>query len=191
MVYSRIFQNNYKKTNPTSIKTLAEQLVAFFKAKNISGVSLIIAGYEQNEIGKAYLVNLGQEVDERLSRTTNAGGFLRIGQDDVVTRIINGRSQELFELDFVKKAQDEGVDIVAELNKAHYIVNWGTITLQDAVDFCVLMTKITESVQRFSDGTFLHPGSVPGVGGSIDVAIITADNGFEWTQKKELKVPEK
>jgi hypothetical protein len=68
-----------------------------------------------------------------------------------------------------------------------YIINWSTITLQDAIDFCVIMTRTTESIQRFSDGTILSPGGITGVGGEIDIAVITPDKGFTWLKKKKLK----
>jgi len=73
-----------------------------------------------------------------------------------------------------------------QLNKLEYIMNWGTITLQDAIDFCVLMTRTTESIQRFSDGTILKPGGIPGVGDEIDVAVITPREGFRWLKEKKL-----
>ena len=73
------------------------------------------------------------------------------------------------------------------MNKLEYVINWATITLQDAIDFCVLMTRTTESIQRFSDGTFLAPGGITGVGGEIDIAVITPEKGFAWLKKKKLK----
>lgn len=177
-----------KKTNPPSIKIVAENLIKYFQDKKLDNISFIVAGYGEDETGKAYLCNVPGEVIEGLSRDTSYGGFLRIGQQDVVSRIMNGWAPELFEIDFIKKAQDDGVDIGVEMNKAQYNVNWGTITMQDAVDFCLLMTQITESIQRFSDGTILHPGGIPGVGGPVDIATITLADGFCWLRKKELKV---
>jgi hypothetical protein len=50
------------------------------------------------------------------------------------------------------------------------------------------MTRITESIQRFSDGTYMNPGGITGVGGAIDVATITPENDFKWEKRKELKV---
>jgi hypothetical protein len=50
------------------------------------------------------------------------------------------------------------------------------------------MTRITESVQRFSDGTITTPGGIAGVGGAIDIAKITPDDGFAWVRQKHLAV---
>ncbi len=172
---------------PRPIKDLAEALIEYLSRKGIDGLSVIIAGYTMDDIGKAYLFNVPGSLNEDLSRDTDTGGFLRIGQQEVVTRIMNGWGMDIFGLDFVKKAQEGGVDVGTELNKVSYIVNWSAITIQDAIDFCVLMTRITESIQRFSDGTRLNPGDTPGVGGPIDIAIITP-RGFEWLARKELKI---
>jgi len=43
-------------------------------------------------------------------------------------------------------------------------------------------------VQRFSDGIAANPGDIPGVDGSVDVAVITADQGFLWVSRKKLKI---
>jgi len=154
----------------------------------IETISFIVAGYDADGIGRAYYCLAPVDPTDPVSRNTEVGGFLRIGQDDIVTRIINGWAPEIQNMPFVKKAQSDGVNIYEELGKVCHIINWGVMTLQDSVDFCVLMTRITESVQRFSDGTHMSPGGITGVGGAIDVAKITPDSDFEWIRKKELVV---
>ncbi len=52
------------------------------------------------------------------------------------------------------------------------------------------MIQTTSAIQRFSDGVAADPGDMPGVGGSIDVAVITPDKGFVWINKKNLNVGE-
>ena len=64
------------------------------------------------------------------------------------------------------------------------------MTLQDGIDFCTLMIQTTSAMQRFSDGINADPGDMPGVGGPIDVAVITPDSGFMWINKKKLKFGE-
>ncbi len=183
-------ESNMKLNDKLSTKEITQQLIDYLKEKKVDSMSLIVAGYDLDGVGRAYLVNVPGETNEDLSRNTSVGGFLRIGQDEVVTRVMNGWSYELINLDFIKELQAKGVNVFAELSKAQYIVNWGTITMQDSVDFCVSMTKMTENVQRFSDGTPLNPGGNPGVGGPVDVATITLDNGFQWLRRKQLKINE-
>ena len=57
-------------------------------------------------------------------------------------------------------------------------------------DFHGKMIQTTSAIQRFSDGIAADPGDMPGVGGSVDVAVITPDQGFVWASKKKLKVGE-
>ena len=158
-------------------------------AGSIETINMIVAGVDNDEIGRAYAVVLPQGITNNAD--TQQCGALWVGQTDVLTRIIKGYAPEAGNLDFVKKAltQDKPATI-NELNKMEYVINWGTITLQDAIDFCVLMTRTTENIQRFSDGTFLSPGGITGVGGEVDIAIITPEKGFAWLKKKKLNYEE-
>lgn len=152
----------------------------------IETINLIVAGIDDDKIGRAFTVNVPDEpINER---DTQQCGALWVGQTDVMTRIIKGYAPEIENLNIVKQALTHNrVEVEAELRQLEYTINWGTITLQDAVDFCVLMTRTTESVQRFSDGTAVTPGGIPGVGGEIDLAVITLKDGFRWLRQKTLK----
>jgi hypothetical protein len=79
-------------------------------------------------------------------------------------------------------------EIRKQLGGLQYAIQWGTMTLQDAIDFCTLMVQTTSAIQRFSDGIIANPGDMPGVGGPVDVAVITADQGFAWVSRKKLKI---
>jgi len=153
----------------------------------IETVHFIVAGYDEDGIGRAYLTSVPD--GPSIERNTENGGVLWIGQTEIIVRILKGFGLEIYSLDFVKDAQNKNnKEVEEQLNKLEYIINWGTMTLQDAVDFNVLMTKLTESIQRFSDGTVMNPGGITGVGGHINVAIITPQEGFHWINKKEVIV---
>jgi hypothetical protein len=115
-----------------------------------------------------------------------------IGQIDVVSRIVLGFDGRIRNLKFVNEMEQKiGQDQINEqLRNLQYVIQWGTMTLQDAIDFCTLMIQTTSAIQRFSDGIGVDPGDMPGVGGPIDVAVITPDKGFVWVSKKKLKVGE-
>jgi hypothetical protein len=66
-------------------------------------------------------------------------------------------------------------EIRKQLGGLQYAIQCGTMTLQDAIDFCTLMVQTTSAIQRFSDGIIANPGDMPGVGGPVDAAVITAD----------------
>ncbi len=150
-------------------------------------IVMIVAGVDKNDdIGRAYSVAIPKGITND-SNTENCGA-LWVGQTDVMMRIVKGYAPEIENLDFVKTAlATDTAGTIGQLNNIEYIINWGTITLQDAVDFCALMTRTTENIQRFSDGTALNPGGIPGVGGDIDVAVITPEVGFKWLKRKNIR----
>jgi len=152
----------------------------------IDTIGLIVAGYDADGVGHAYLVQVPNV--STFERNTVFGGVLWIGQSEVVCRVILGYAGELHELGFVKDAAANAVNVQQELEKLEYIINWGSMTLQDSIDICVLLTKTTESIQRFSDGSNMHPGGITGVGGHINVATITPADGFRWINKRDLVV---
>lgn len=147
----------------------------------IDTINMIVAGIDMDKVGRAYSVSVPKGITNK--RDTEICGALWVGQTDVLSRIVGGWAPEIAKLEFMKNGP---IPILEELSKLEYNIGWGTITLQDAVDFCVLMTRTTESIQRFSDGTRLSPGGIPGVGGEIDIAIITPEKGFTWFKKKKL-----
>jgi hypothetical protein len=152
----------------------------------IETINMIVVGIDSDKIGRAYSVSLPKGITGE--KDTQTCGAMWVGQTDVLLRIIIGYAPEIGSLKFVQEALTKDKNQTSkELSSLEYIINWGTITIQDAVDFCVLMTRTTESIQRFSDGIPLAPGGVTGVGGEIDVAIITPENGFTWLKKKKIK----
>lgn len=156
----------------------------------IDGVILFVAGYNEDGSSEVYNVYIPGEVVKR--RDSNIKGMEYganwIGQTDVVTRIIKGWDPRIFNIVFVGEAIKEKSqqEIEKQLNNLEYAINWGAMPLQDAVDFSVLIIQTTSAIQRFSDGIMADPGDVPGVGGPIDVLIITPDEA-NWIRKKELK----
>jgi hypothetical protein len=146
---------------------------------------LTVAGFDQDGIGRAYNVFVPSGIT--VEGNTQNCGALWIGQSDVISRILKGYEPAGTNLSFIKDAVNrDPVSTNEELAKLHYIINWASMTLQDAIDFNVLITRTTESIQRFSDGTLLAPGGVTGVGGDISVAAILPDRGFIWIKKRRL-----
>jgi hypothetical protein len=152
----------------------------------IETIQMIVAGVDHDKVGRAYSVTVPKGI--AAEKDTQQCGALWLGQTDVLGRIVKGFAPEIANLEFVKDALSKNSAVVwDQLNKLEYIINWGTITLQDAIDFCVLMTRTTESIQRFSDGTVLAPGGITGVGGEVDITVITPEKGFVWLKQKKLR----
>lgn len=67
-----------------------------------------------------------------------------------------------------------------------FVISVATMTVQDAIDLSILLTRTTENLQKFSDGTATSQGGIPGVGGSIDVVYIPLKGKIQWLHRKEL-----
>lgn len=165
------------------------------KKNGVGGVQqlqFIVAGYNADGTHQAAIVYIPGTVDMKRNSTIKGMeyGANWIGQTDVVSRIVLGFDGRIGNLPMVagtaeKMGQDE---VKKQLQSLEYVIQWGTMTLQDGIDFSVLAIETTSAIQRFSDGVIGDPGDIPGVGGPVDVAIITPDKGFVWVSKKSLTV---
>jgi hypothetical protein len=195
-------KENFTKQGIEVIEIKKEQYNVKFKIKdkegnikegigNIDGLVLFVAGYNSSGSHEVYNVYIPGEIIKRRDSNDKGkeSGANWIGQTDVVSRIIKGWDGRMFNVAFVNEAikQKKIEEIEKQLNNLEYAINWGTMTLQDAIDFSVLMIQTTSAIQRFSDGIQADPGDVPGVGGPIDVLVLTPD-GPKWIKQKELKI---
>ena len=155
------------------------------------GLQFILAGYNRDRSSEVYMIYVpGANDQARDSRKQGKEfGASWIGQTDVVTRIVLGFDPRLQGIPLVREAAGKlgEAAVQQQLRGVEYSIQWGTMTLQDAVDFCQLAIETTTAIQRFSDGVAMDPGDMPGVGGPIDVAIITFDKGFTWLSRKLLR----
>lgn len=163
-------------------------------AGSVDMINLLVAGYNKDGSHEVYLCYIPGEIQKkRDSKIKNLEyGATWIGQIDVVSRIVLGFDGRIGNIKFVNESiQKFGQEeINKQLRNLEYVIQWGTMTLQDAIDFCTLMIQTTSAIQRFSDGIAADPGDMPGVGGSVDVAVITPDKGFVWINKKKLTIGE-
>jgi len=151
-----------------------------------------VVGYNNNStIGEIFFCPIPPG-DSSLLRNTNNPGCNWNGQTDVVTRLVLGFDPRIENLPFIQHTFANPIpnqpSIQSQINGLQYIINWASLTLQDAIDFAVLMVDSTIKMQRFSDGIFMNPGDLPGCGGEIDIAAITHRDGFRWIKRKELKI---
>jgi len=157
-------------------------------------ISLLVAGFDKNGSYKVYFCNIPGEISKKKDSAERGKeyGASWIGQSDVVQRVVLGYDGRIRNIKFVQESiQKYGMEeINNQLRNLEYAIQYGTMTLQDAVDFCTLIIQTTSAIQRFSDGIAADPGDIPGVGGPVDVAVITQDYGFVWLSKKKLKYAE-
>ncbi len=157
-------------------------------------INFLVAGYNKDGSYEVYVCYIPGEIQKKRDNKEKGKeyGASWIGQIDVVSRIVLGWDGRIGNVKFVNEAAKKygQKEINKQLRNLEYVIRWGTMALQDAIDFCVLMIQTTSAIQRFSDGIAADPGNMPGVGGVVDVAVITPDKGFIWINKKKLKVGE-
>jgi len=153
----------------------------------IEPIVLMIAGFDGDH---HFVFNAHVPGDIQLLRDSAdpslAYGANWIGQSDVIRRIILGFDPRIASIPFVREASAKlsEKELNQQLGSLEYIINWGTMTLHDAVEFSALAIHTTAAVKRFSDGIACDPGDIAGVGGPVDVAVITPDEGFKWIRRK-------
>lgn len=157
-------------------------------------IEFLVAGHDPDKTNHVFKVVIPDAKQKNgITQKSKGGqpGATWIGQTDVLVRIIRGWSPEVKRLKSVRELNEmKRKEFLKELDDQEYLINWGTMTFQDAIEFSTLAIKTTESVQRMTDGTWQNPGASPGVGGPIDIAVITPEKGFVWVQKKKIDTGE-
>ncbi len=161
---------------------------------NIEPINFLVAGFNNDKSHEVYICYLPGPI-QKMRDSKQKGieyGASWLGQTDLVNRIIRGFDPRIFNVQSINKLANEmsSQKLNKELGNLEYAIQWGTMTLQDAVDFSDLMIKTTSALQNFSDGIQAEPGEMPGVGGAVDIAVITKKQGFKWLSKKGLKYNE-
>lgn len=176
--------------NTIKFKYRNRQGVTIEESANIDSINIMVAGYNKNGSHEAYSCYIPGEVT-KIRDSKEKGkeyGASWMGQIDVVSRIVLGYDGRIGGLDFITQNNINPKEARKQLSGLEYNIQWGTMTLQDAIDFCILMIKTTSAIQKFSDGVRKNPGDIHGVGGPIDVAVITPSKGFVWINKKKITI---
>jgi hypothetical protein len=198
------FIDDFRVTIPAdaSVQEVSDRLWAYFKgiyeqhiaevpkeAQLQGGVALnfLVTGYDPGtRVGKLFGMDIpSSTAPTNPSRTSTQPGPWWIGQVDVVARLMNGYDPLLITIPPVQAAHQAGTAL-QQLSALYYVVSWSAMTVQDAIDFAVGLIQITTTIQKFTAGTVLKPGGVPGVGGPIDVAVILPGGTVEWLSRKQL-----
>lgn len=146
-------------------------------------LGFIVAGYDDSGIGRMWEVGVPGPTVGMTQVETATQGVLWRGQVDVIGRLIQGvdwYALATAEIEFEKPINDT-------LSQLQYVLQT-PITLQDAVDMASFLVRTTIDMQRFSDGTALAPGLIPGCGGRTQMLAVTRA-GVEWVDRRLLSAP--
>ncbi|HUO61306.1 MAG TPA: hypothetical protein VMU24_11605, partial [Candidatus Acidoferrales bacterium] len=176
------------------VESVASRFFQFFypsyeeHCKNIGSkpsLGFVFAGYKADHVGHFVQIDLpGSDKPKLLDTNTStyAGAIFR-GQIDVIVRLLKGYDPAVLEAQAVRPEQKQL--FTTELGLLEYNVPYNYLMLQDGIDFALSLVQTTVDMQRFSFGTLRNKGSIPGVGGNVDVLAITP-NDITWVKKKWL-----
>lgn len=176
--------------NRRTVIEYARELGEFYKEKYDEGDLVLethgqmffeVAGYDDGaDYGSMYGVIVPDKI-EPLEKNRDGFGIIWGGQTEIVARLILGFDPGV--LDTVKETLDlddsqiEG--LTANVKSSHqWRIPYQILPLQDCIDLCISLIRTTIVFQSVAT-------TARGVGGSIDVAVITAE-GFINVQQKEI-----
>jgi hypothetical protein len=148
------------------------------------GMTFIVGGYDPEEAyGKVFLFNIpSQGKPEERNPEEKEFGMTWGGQLEIASRLIHGFDPGLPGI--LKNAlklndtQVEEFDRQAKL-RLGFPIPYDVLPLQDCVDLAIFLIRSTMILQNLSIG-------IRGVGGPIDVGVITRTERFRFIQRKEI-----
>jgi len=145
-------------------------------------MTFVIAGFDPNDVyGQVHQVDIPHSPKPVPLSMVGSFNITIGGQHEIITRILEGSDVRLS--DALQKAlnlQPSQVKILNQTLKSFQLaIPLEALALQDCVDLVVSFIRTTMEVQRFSIG-------IRGVGGAIDVAIITRNKDLQFVQRKEI-----
>lgn len=145
-------------------------------------MSFIVAGYDQGDpYGRVFLFSVPSQ-DPPEEANADEFGMSWGGQTEIVTRLVKGFDDALpLALESETELDQEGVTefLQSFVDQSHYAIPYEVLPLQDCINLAILMIRTTIDVQSLAIGP-------RGVGGRIEAATITREEGLQFIQQKEL-----
>lgn len=175
-----------------SVPDFAKELSDFFLAQwkhlmnpSYSGppITLVVAGFDEGDpYGRIFEINVPYAPEPNERNPHPEFGITWGGQREFVDRILQGYDGRLPSIidDTLGAGSPQSTQIQQKLQVLQMQVPLQAMALQDCVDFAIFMIRTTIAAQSLTVG-------IRGVGGAIDVATVTRNEGLEFVQKKAIK----
>lgn len=198
--FEQKLEQELKSNKRLSVEEFAKKLSDFFldkwNAQNITYVPgqdmvFFVGGYDEGApYGRVFDIYIPSRPDP--VEKHNAAGQLQFGliwggQKEYADRLIHGFDGRLPELtkQFLSLDDNKKDELVKHLqSQLDAPVPYAFLPLQDCVDLAIFLIRTTIIMQHWIIG-------IRGVGGAIDVAVITQAKGFEEVQRKQIRGEEK
>lgn len=181
-----------------SVKDFADRLSRFFLGKwneqNMpyspgQDMVFFVGGYDEGaNYGKVFEIFIpSRPTPNERHNACGEFGLIWGGQNEYADRLMRGFDSRLPELtkQFLiiddKKRDELAAHLQSQLQAP---VPFAFLPLQDCIDLAIFLIRTTIIMQHWIIG-------IRGVGGAIDVAVITQAKGFEEVQRKQIRGEEK
>jgi hypothetical protein len=174
-----------------SVEEFAKRLSDFFERQwnnanmpttGIADMRFLVAGYNENEAyGRVYELGI-PSMPAPLEQQVNQFGLTWGGQGEITARILNALDDPTIntiqqELQLTPQAMMNLINTIKAQNALR--IPYQFLPLQDCVDLVILLIHTTLRLMNFVT-------DVRGVGGPIDVAMITRTEGVKYVQAKQI-----
>lgn len=186
---AKLYKEN--KGHRLSVVKFAEKVSEFYlfqweanMPKDYKGPDLVflIGGFDSDAAyGRVFEIGIPSKPKPKEWHKGSFGGVWG-GQREFTDRLIQGFDPSL--LDIVNKElglnTQQQQKLGNALKKLQVPIPFPFLSLQDCVDLSIFLIRTTMNMQRWQVG-------IRGVGGEIDVAIITRTEGFKPVQQKKIR----
>jgi hypothetical protein len=148
-------------------------------------MNFIVGGFDPGAAyGSVFLFEIpGNPIPQPRNSGEKEFGMTWGGQLQISSRLVHGFDPELPNI--LQKRLNLRMEDVEELKdflrkNLEFAIPYNLLALQDCVDLAIFLVRTTISAQRLAV-------EVRGVGGAIDVAVISRTNGIEYVQRKRIR----
>jgi hypothetical protein len=146
-----------------------------------AGMTFCVGGYDEDEpYGSVYVINIPRDPTPKV-QSEKTFGITIGGQGEVAMRLLGGFDQRVPQI--VQQLAHLNPQQMGALQGAFSQLALGipyaVLPLQDCIDLGIFLIRATATAQNLSIG-------IRGVGGAVDVAVITRREGVRIIKRKDL-----
>jgi len=145
-------------------------------------ITFVVAGFNDREpYGEVYLMEIPHSPTPlRQHPLPTSFGITWGGQREIVDRLIRGYDERVIGIaqEYLQLNETQVQEMISRFGPLNMPIPIQFLPLQDCIDLAIFFIRTTIEAQRLTVG-------VRGVGGAIDIAIITGRDGFRFIQQKE------
>ncbi len=179
-----------KKSKRLEVEEFSKLLSEFFSKQwkdrmpanhQSPGMIFVVGGFDEHEpYGTVFEFNI-PNAPEPTQASSKDFGITMGGQHELASRMIMGFDARIVEIatKALRLTINQVDTLKTALSQLQLQIPFPVLPLQDCIDLAVFLIKTTTTAQNLSIG-------VRGVGGAIDVAVITQRDGLEIIQQKAL-----